>query len=1458
MSSQQNTNDLEKQPLPTHDGGVDVLSAELEYAELARELTRQSQRTHRSQRNKEDGLVDVASGKGSDATSSEDGDFDLEEYLRGQQDDGVGWRKKKRIGVLFQDLTVRGMGGVKTYIKTFPHAFIEFAQPLLNLLPSRRGGEEVEILRDFRGVLKPGEMCLVLGRPGSGCTTFLKVMANQRHGYTGVDGEVMYGRFGAETFGKKYRGEAVYNQEDDVHHPTLTVGQTLGFALDTKTPAKGINGMSKAEVKEMIIKLLLKMFNIEHTRNTIVGNAFIRGVSGGERKRVSIAEMMITKATVCCWDNATRGLDASTALDYAKSMRIMTNIYQTTTFVSLYQASESIYKLFDKVLVIDEGRQVYFGPTSEARAYFEGLGYAKKPRQTTPDYLTGCTDEFEREFADGMDQSTVPCGPDRLQEAFRKSEAWKTINQEMEAYREEVRKDKDAEDEFIAAVKEGTKKAKKRSVYTIPYSQQVWALCKRQFALKWQDKLVFAVGWLTSLVIAFLVGSLYLNVPATSKGAFDRGGILFISILFNAFQAFSELPGTMMGRPILNRHKQYAFHRPSTLYVAQILVDLAFMSVQVFMYCLIVYFMTGLVRTAGAFFTFYLFIMCGYLAMALFFRVSGCLAPDFDSAIKPVGILITFMVVTCGYLIAPQYQQKWMSWIFYISGLGLSFSSLMANEFGRLDLKCGPESLVPYGPGYNDLRYQTCALAGSKPGSDIIDGSAYIEQTYEYRVSHIWRNFGIVLAVIIGSLLANMAASEYIQFNQGGKTVTFYAKENDERKKLNEKLKEKRNDLRLKRTMTNNRDTDSDTAGQMLKIESTAVLTWENLCYTVPVPGGQKQLLDNIFGYVKPGELTALMGASGAGKTTLLDVLASRKSIGVITGDVLIDGAKIGTAFQRGTAYAEQLDTHEPTQTVREALRFSAYLRQPATVSKQEKDDYVEQVITLLEMDNIADAIIGSPESGLAVEERKRVTIGVELAAKPELLLFLDEPTSGLDSQSAFNIVRFLRKLAHAGQAILCTIHQPNASLFENFDRLLLLQRGGQTVYFGDIGHDAKTLLGYFEKNGAVCPPDANPAEFILDAVGAGSAPRIGNRDWHDIWKTSPEFQATKDHIVQLKRERMEANKVTGSNDHLNDASKTEYATSHMTQLRLVTARTFLSFWRTPNYGYTRLFNHVALGLVSGLAFLKLDNSLTSMQQRIFVIFQTVVLPALILAQIEPKYQHARSIFMRENSSKMYGRSAFVISLVTAEMPYSVLCAVGFWITLYLPPGLRLEPSRAGYQFAMMLVCEIFSVTFGQAIAAWTPSPLIASLMNPPFLIIMSVFAGVNIPKANIPSWWRWLYEVNPFTRLLSGMISTELHGLAVKCTNSELNRFLIPDNASGCQEYAGEFARKAGGYLVPLGDKVCGYCKAKTGDAMLVGMGMADAWENRGRDIGILCAFAIANLVILGLGARFGKFGGR
>ena len=177
------------------------------------------------------------------------------------------------------------------------------------------------------------------------------------------------------------------------------------------------------------------------------------------------------------------------------------------------------------------------------------------------------------------------------------------------------------------------------------------------------------------------------------------------------------------------------------------------------------------------------------------------------------------------------------------------------------------------------------------------------------------------------------------------------------------------------------------------------------------------------------------------------------------------------------------------------------------------------------------------------------------MAAKPQLLLFLDEPTSGLDSQSSWSIVAFLRKLADSGQAVLCTIHQPSAILFQEFDRLLFLMRGGKTIYFGDIGKNSRTLLDYFEKNGAPkCGDDDNPAEYMLDICG-----KKADRDWSEAWKTTPEakeIQAELDRIHEARR-----NEAAADSD-----SKSQFAMPLTSQIQYVTIRVFQQYWRTPSY----------------------------------------------------------------------------------------------------------------------------------------------------------------------------------------------------------------------------------------------------------------------------------------------------
>lgn len=634
----------------TRPDGVSIHRAESDFAELRRELSRISRRASHP-----NGHRDPEKGDGQIDSSSEEDQFDLEGALRGDLDaEREAGIRPKHIGVYWDGLTVKGVGGQTNYVKTFPDAFVDFfdfVSPIKKALGFGKKGVEATLLGNFKGICKPGEMVLVLGKPGSGCTTFLKNIANQRYGYTSVTGEVLYGPFPAEEFGP-YRGEAVYNEEDDVHHPTLTVEQTLQFALDVKTPGKLPAGISKAQFKEKVVTMLLKMFNIEHTRKTIVGNSFVRGVSGGERKRVSIAEMLTTNACVLSWDNSTRGLDASTALDFVKSLRIQTDLYKTSTFVSLYQASENIYSLFDKVLVIDQGRQVYFGPASQARSYFEGLGFLPRPRQTTPDYVTGCTDAFEREYQDGRSPENAPYDAATLEAAFNESEFAKHLEREMAEYKKSLSVESDKHEDFKVAVKEQKRRgASRRSAYSVGFHQQVWALMKRQFLLKQQDVLALILSWLRNIIIGIVLGTLYLNLGKTSASAFSKGGLMFIALLHNAFQSFSELAGTMLGRAVVNKHRAYAFHRPSALWIANILVDQVFASTQVFVFSVIVYFMTNLSRSAGGFFVFYLMLLSGNIAMTLFFRVIGCLSPDFDYAVKFATVGITLMITTSGYLI---------------------------------------------------------------------------------------------------------------------------------------------------------------------------------------------------------------------------------------------------------------------------------------------------------------------------------------------------------------------------------------------------------------------------------------------------------------------------------------------------------------------------------------------------------------------------------------------------------------------------------------------------------------------------------------------------------------------------------------------------------------------------------------------------------------------------------------
>ncbi|KAI0142596.1 ABC-2 type transporter [Hypoxylon sp. NC0597] len=1369
--------------------------------------------------------------------------------------------KTRHAGVVFKNLTVKGAGLGASLQPTVGDIFLGFPRFLKNLVTKGPKAATArppvrELLSNFNGCVRPGEILLVLGRPGSGCTTFLKTFCNQRAGFVDVLGDVTYGGTDAKRMAKDFRGEIIYNPEDDLHYATLTVKHTLTFALRTRTPGKEsrMEGESRSDYVKEFLRVAAKLLWIEHTMDTKVGNEYIRGVSGGERKRVSIAEALITRASVQGWDNSSKGLDASTAVEYVQSLRALTNMAHVSTAVSLYQAGESLYNLVDKVLLIDNGQCLYYGPSDRAKQYFVDLGFDCAERWTTADFLTSVTDPHERSVRPGW-EDRIPRSAQDFADVYRKSEAYQRNIEDIKDYEallEEQQRER-AENE--------SKKTEKKN-YAIPFHQQVMALTQRQALVMLGDKASLLGKWGGIVFQGLIVGSLFYDLPDTAAGAYTRGGALFFILLFNALLALAEQTAAYESKPILLKHKNFSFYRPAAFTLAQTVVDVPLVLIQVVLFNVIIYWMAGLAATPSQFFISILILWLVTMTTYAFFRAISAVFKTLDDATKVTGVAIQIIIVYTGYLIPPSSMHPWFGWLRWINWVQYGFECLMANEFYRLELDCVPPYLVPNRPGLSP-EHQSCTLAGSRPGSTTVSGAAYIEQAFNYTRGHLWRNFGFMCAFFGFFLVLSMIGMETMKPNAGGAAVTVF--------KRGQVPKELQKSIETGGRKGNPTDEESGPNGEKNAtpgespeaqekrdgeaIRSVAknetVFTFQNVNYTIPYQGGERKLLQNVQGFVRPGKLTALMGASGAGKTTLLNTLAQRIKFGVVTGDFLVDGRPLPKSFQRATGFAEQLDIHEPTATVREALQFSALLRQPEEVSIKEKYEYCETIIELLEMQDIAGATIGRVGEGLNAEQRKRLTIGVELASKPELLMFLDEPTSGLDSGAAFNIVRFLRKLADAGQAILCTIHQPSAVLFEIFDELILLKSGGRMVYAGELGKDSQTMINYFESNGGFkCPPDANPAEWMLDVIGAGN-PDYKGQDWGDVWLQSKNYQKQSQEMAQMIEKRRD---VQHSRNIQDDR---EYAMPYWTQTAAVVKRSFVAYWRTPNYIMGKMILHIFTGLFNTFTFWRLGFASIDMQSRLFSIFMNLTIAPPLVQQLQPAFLNSRNIFQsRENNAKIYSWFAWTTAVVLVEIPYAIVAGAIYYNCWWWGiGGFRQTGFPSGFVFLCVILFELYYVGFGQAIAAFSPNELLASLLVPIFFLFVVSFCGVIMPAEQLPYFWRsWMYWLTPFHYLLEAFLATAIHDQPVECKSSEYARF-SPPPGQDCETYVGNYTLQAGGYVQTGADGLCEFCQYRTGDEY--GRQFSVYYDNIWRDFGIMCAFIAFNYAIVYL-STYLKFRGK
>lgn len=1371
--------------------------------------------------------------------------FDLNKWIRmtmrALDHDSI---KVKRAGVCFRQLNVSGSGSALNLQKNVGSFFLA---PLRLNEHVNFGKKPVkQILRNFDGVLKSGEMLVVLGRPGSGCSTLLKSMTGELHGLDlDKDSSLHYNGISQAQMLKEFKGEIVYNQEVDKHFPHLTVGQTLEHAAALRTPSHRAQGVSRKEFIKHITQVVMAVYGLSHTYNTKVGNDFVRGVSGGERKRVSIAEMALSGSPLAAWDNSTRGLDSATALEFTKSLRQTANLVGSAHAVAIYQASQAIYDLFDKAIVLYEGREIFFGPTERAKPYFEEMGFFCPQRQTTGDFLTSVTNPAERTPREGYEDK-VPRTPDDFDAYWRRSPDYKALLREIDEHNEEFGDNSEQLEAFRSSKRDAqAKHTRPKSSYVVSVPMQIKLNTKRAYQRLWNDKPSTVTVILSQVVMSLIVGSVFYDTPSATAGFFSLGAVLFFAILFNALIAISEINSLYAQRPIVEKHKSYAFYHPATEAIAGVIGDIPVKFAVAVAFNVILYFLSGLRRKPSQFFIYFLIAFISTFVMSAVFRTMAAVTKTISQAMALSGVLVLAIVVYTGFVVPVSYMHPWFSWIRYINPIYYAFEILIANEFHGRHFTCSA-----FIPAYTPLTGDSfiCSVTGAIAGQRTVSGDDFIATMYSYYYSHVWRNFGILLAFLFGFMImyfvavelnsSTTSSAEVLVFRRGH--VPKYMQDLDKKQANDEEVAapEKGASAEKGKDDVNVIPAQKD------------VFTWRNVTYDIPVKEGTRTLLDNVSGWVKPGTLTALMGTSGAGKTTLLDTLAQRTTMGVVTGDMFVNGKPFDSSFQRKTGYVQQQDLHLETATVRESLRFSAMLRQPSTVSKQEKYDYVEEVIKMLNMEDFAEAVVGVPGEGLNVEQRKLLTIGVELAAKPKLLLFLDEPTSGLDSQSSWAICAFLRKLADSGQAVLCTIHQPSASkclqicqetdrvlisssvLFQQFDRLLFLRRGGQTVYFGDIGENSRSLLDYFESNGArKCDDVENPAEYMLE-VAADK-----DHDWYETWKGSQEARD-----IQTEMDRIHQDKQNMADTDDDPTAHNEFAMPFTAQLKEVTVRVFQQYWRLPSYILAKFGLGLASGLFIGFSFYNANSTEQGMQNVIFSIFMVSTIFSTLIQQIMPLFVTQRELYeVRERPSKAYSWKAFLFANIIVEIPYQIFTAILVFACFYYPVVGIQSAERQGLVLLFSIEFFIYASSFAHLLIAALPDAQTAGGIATTLFAMTLIFNGVMQSPTALPGFWIFMYRVSPLTYWVGGIAGTMLHGRQVECSASEASTFNPPAGQT-CQQYLAAYLETAPGTLQnPDATTQCRYCSLSNADQFLATSGIA--WSERWRDFGLMWAYIVFNI---------------
>ncbi|PPD81914.1 hypothetical protein GOBAR_DD21151 [Gossypium barbadense] len=1196
-----------------------------------------------------------------------------------------------RVGIDFPTIEVRfehlnieaqafvGTNALPTILNFITSLFEGFLIDM-GILSSRK--KKLTILNDVSGIIKPSRLTLLLGPPSSGKTTLLLALAGKLDPALKCSGKVTYNGHGLDEFVPQRT--VAYISQHDLHIGEMTVRETLAFSarcqgvgdryellaelsrrekqanikpdpdMDVYMKAVATEGQEANVITDYVLKARV-VLGLEVCADIMVGDEMLRGISGGQRKRVTTGEMLVGPAKI-----------------------------------------------------------VYQGPREHVLSFFESMGFKCPERKGVADFLQEVTSrKDQQQYWVHKDQPYRFVTANEFSEAFQSFHVGKELRDELGVPYEKTKS-------HPAALT--TKK------YGVGRKELLKACISREYLLMKRNSFVYIFKFIQLTIMAFITMTLFLRTEMRND-SIEGGGIymgaLFFGLIAIMFNGMSEISMTIA-------------KLPNSLWV------------------FLTYYVIGFDPNVERLFRQYLILVLVTQMSSGLFRFIAAAGRNMVVANTFGAFALLILFALGGFVLSRDDIKKWWIWGYWISPMMYGQNALMVNEFlGNQWRRILPGSNEPLGITilksrgfFQDPRWYWFGVGG------LLGFIVLFNFFYTMALAYL-KPFEKIQAVISEEL----EEKEQAESSSGG--VTSSKVQDDTKTSISSKSSS------MDEVTTGNKK-----KGMVLPFEPHSI-TFDDIIYSVDMPQEIKEqgvnedklvLLKGVSGSFRPGVLTALMGVSGAGKTTLMDVLAGRKTSGYIEGITVSGFPKKQETFARVSGYCEQNDIHSPHVTVYESLLYSAWLRLPEKVNAETRKMFIDEVMDLVELNPLRQAQVGLPGvNGLSTEQRKRLTIAVELVANPSII-FMDEPTSGLDARAAAIVMRTVRNTVDTGRTVVCTIHQPSIDIFEAFDELFLMKRGGQEIYVGPLGYHSKHLIDYFEGIQGVSKikDGYNPATWMLEVSTTAQELALGV-DFADIYKKSELYKRNKTLIKDLSKP------APGSKELY---FPTQFSQPFLTQCAACLWKQRWSYWRNPAYTAVRLLFTTVIALMFGTLFWDLGTK-TKKRQDLANAMGSMYAAVLFLgiqnaASVQPVVAVERTVFYREKAAGMYSAMPYAIAQVLIEIPYIFVQAVVYGLIVYVMIGFEWTAAKFLWYLFFMYFTFLYFTFYGMMAVAVTPNHHIAGIVSSAFYGIWNVFSGFVIPRPRIPIWWRWYYYICPVSWTLYGLVVSQFGDIQDVLENGE------------------------------------------------------------------------------------------